>query len=115
MVLAISSFLHSKSGAVGTGLPHGVDFHIEPGSLGTSDMKRPVAVRFVALNRRPPAFLFAQVTGELPSRRGNVLHSLHGLQEHSVGKAHFRDPYGTDDMGPASVTGLLECTSPIGA
>lgn len=115
MVLAISGFLHSKSGAVRAGLPHRVDFHIETSSLGTSDMKRPVAVCFVALNRRPPAFLFAQVTGELPSRRRNVLHSLHGLQEHGVGKAHFWDPYGTDDMGPTSVAGLFECTSPIRA
>lgn len=76
-------------------------------------MKCPVAVGFVALNRRAPAFLFAQVTGELPPRRRNVLHSLHRLQEHSVGKAHFRDPYGTDDVGPTSIAGLFECTPSV--
>lgn len=35
-------------------------------------------------------------------------------QTHSVGKAHFRYPHGTHDMGPAAVVGLLEGAALVG-
>lgn len=40
--------------------------------------------------------------------------TLPHTQTHSVGKAHFRYPHGTHDMGPAAVVGLLEGAALVG-
>lgn len=115
MILTEGSFLYRKGGSVDSGLSDRVDLHEEASLLGTGDMEGPVTVGLVALDGRAPAFLLAQVASELPAGWGDVVHPLHGLQEHRVGKAHLWYPYGTDYVGPASITSLFEGTSPVGA
>lgn len=79
MMLTESSFLHRECGTIDTCLPDWIYFHKQACLLGTGDMKGPVTVGFVALNRRSSAFLLTKIAGELPASRRDVLDSFNGL------------------------------------
>lgn len=53
-------------------------------------MEGRVTVGFVTLDAGTRSTLLADVTGEFPASRGNVLDAVNGLQEDRVGKAHLK-------------------------
>lgn len=57
--------------------------------MGTGDVKGSVAVGFVALDAGTRATLFADVAGQLPAGRRNVLDAVDGLQEDRICKTHL--------------------------
>jgi len=106
--VAVGGFAHAEGGAIGPRLPDGLHLHVQPGLLGAGDVEGGVAVGFVTLDASPGAALLADVTGQLPAGGRDVLDAVDGLQEDGVGKAHLRDPEGTDHMCPAPIVRLLE-------
>ena len=68
------------------------------------------AIGFVALYTRANITLTTDIAQELPSGSFNIFHANYRLKEDSVGKVHFRYPYGAYHVRPlVRLIGLLEC------
>lgn len=79
MDVTVSRFADTERRTVGTGFSDRLHFHIEACLLGTGDVEGCVTVGFVTLDAGPRTTLFADVTGQFPARRGNVLDTINGL------------------------------------
>lgn len=77
--VAVSCFADAERRTVGTGFSDRLHFHIEACLLGTGDVEGCVTVGFVALDAGTGTTLLADVTGEFPARRGNVLDAIDGF------------------------------------
>lgn len=76
--------------------------------LGARDMEGGITVAAVALDTRTNAFLLANVTAEAPSRRGDCLDRVDGLQKHCVGESDLGYPESAHNVRPLVAIGLLE-------
>lgn len=90
-----------------------VDVHVQTGLLCARDMKRRVAVVFVALNASAGVFLATYVAHEFPASAIDVFYADDRLEEYGVGKMYLGYPDGAYDVTPQASVGLLECAVAI--
>lgn len=88
--VTVSRFPNAERRPIGPRFSDRLHFHIEACLLGTGDVEGRVTVGFVTLDAGARSTLLADVTGELPARRGNVLDTVNGFQEDRVGEAHLK-------------------------
>jgi len=71
-------------------------------------MESSVTIGSVALDACTGASLLANVTRQLPPSCWNVVYTVDGLEEDSVGETDLGDPQGADDVSPSVVVCLFE-------
>ena len=99
---------HADRGTVDAYFAHRFYLHVEPGLLGTRYVECGVTVRLVTLDAGAEPALFTDVAAELPPRRGNVLYTVYGLEEHRVREPHLGDPQGANNVRPTPVISLFK-------
>lgn len=90
MDVTVSRLADTERGAIGPSLSDRLHFHIEARLLGTGDVEGCVTVGFVTLDAGAGTALLADVAGELPACRRNVLNTIDWFQKDCVSKADLR-------------------------
>lgn len=90
MDVTVSRLADAERGAIGPSLSDGLHFHVETRLLSTGDVEGCVTVGFMTLDAGARTPLFADVAGEFPACRRNVLNAIDRLQKDGVGKADLR-------------------------
>lgn len=88
--VAVRRLADAERGAIGPSLSDRLHFHVEARLLGTGDVKGCVTVGFVTLDAGARTTLLADVAGELPACRRNVLNTIDWLQKDCVSEADLR-------------------------